>query len=320
MTLLEDPPVTTLRRPSPRDGSSPQVPAVSSASWSSGPCAALNHRFRVACDVPELVRDHLAPLLRPLRSDGPLWPHARYHVVYSDNPLYPYALYYRDGEHHSRLALASRPGTITSTLAWHLNQLAVERTAHTHVLLHAAAATRAGVTVLLPGDQEYGKTTTVAGLLREGFRYVTDETVALDPRDGSVTPFPKALSLDPGSWPLFPEARPAGAEAMRQWQVPASSLCAEEELTPVPAPRVVVFPRYVAGSRTELSPLSRAEAVRRLVQSTFRFKAAPGRNLRTLAAVANGATVATLCIGSLAEAVLAVEELVSTTIIEELVE
>ena len=48
---------------------------------------------------------------------------------------------------------------------------------------------------------ESGKTTLVAGLVLAGLRYLTDEAVAIRPADGGITPFPKALSVDHGSWP-----------------------------------------------------------------------------------------------------------------------
>jgi hypothetical protein len=186
-------------------------------------------------------------------------------------------------------------------------------------VLHAAAATRGGVTVVLPADQECGKSTTVAGLLREGYEYVTDEAVAIDPESSRVAPFPKTLTLDPGSWSLFPECRPGWtSEASPQWHVPAEWLGADRTTRAVPPPRLLVFPKYVAGSSTMSSPLSPAEAVREMARSTFEFRRHAERNLRTLAGVASRATSVRLRIGSLEEAVLTIEALVSQALLEDL--
>jgi hypothetical protein len=52
---------------------------------------------------------------------------------------------------------------------------------------------------------ESGKTTLTAGLVRSGWSYLTDEAVAFDWDTGRSRPFPKPLSVDPGSQHLFPE-------------------------------------------------------------------------------------------------------------------
>ena len=55
---------------------------------------------------------------------------------------------------------------------------------------------------------ESGKTTLTTGLVRAGFCYLTDEAVSFDWETGVIEPFPKPLSIDPGSWFLFPELEP----------------------------------------------------------------------------------------------------------------
>lgn len=80
----------------------------------------------------------------------------------------------------------------------------------------------------------------------------------------------------------------------------------------------MVFPEYVAGAATVPTPMTRAEAVREMAQATFHFPKHASRNLRTLAAVATCATAVRLRIGSLRDAVLAIETLVSQAIVEEL--
>ena len=68
----------------------------------------------------------------------------------------------------------------TATVLWHVNQQMVDRDQGKHLLLHAAAAERDGLLVVLAGSSGSGKSTTVAALVQHGFRYVTDEVVVLD--------------------------------------------------------------------------------------------------------------------------------------------
>ncbi|HET7325913.1 MAG TPA: hypothetical protein VFJ14_01365 [Nocardioidaceae bacterium] len=283
--------------------------------WRSGPCAAVGHRFEITSEPLHELRSLLGPLVTPLRAQNPPSVHGHYRIVRHRNPEVPYALYYGG----MRLTLATRPESLVRFLTWHINRQMVDKSSAEHVVLHAAAATRAGITVMLPGDQEHGKTTTVAGLLREGYEYVTDEAVAIDPATLHITPFPKALSIDDGAWPLFPECRPlVGTEGLRQWQVPAEQLGSQSMRGAVSPPTVVVFPMFVAGSTTRCSQLSRGEAVRELAQGTFHFTQRPARNLATLVDLTRGATVARLRIGSLDGAVRAIETLVSQRLMEKL--
>ena len=76
------------------------------------------------------------------------------------------------------------------------------------VTSHAGGAVRDGVACVFPAHMESGKTTLTAGLVRSGWSYLTDEAVAFDWDTGEIEPFPKPLSLDPGSQHLFPELAP----------------------------------------------------------------------------------------------------------------
>lgn len=280
-----------------------------------GPYRALEHAFDLQAPPQAACLDVLGNHLAPFR-DRPRGtrPRARYTVLHAEETG-RYVLSF-DGE---RLASRRTPAELVAPLAWHVNRAVIDASVGRFHLMHASAVTRAGVTVVLPADMESGKTTTAAGLLREGYGYVTDEAVAVDPETGAVHPFPKRLSLDPGSWPLFPDlASKYGAPPSRQWQLAPRDLGAPTVTRPVAAPRVIVFPKYVAGSRTEVLPLGRADAAYELARMTFHFAQAPSRNLRSAARLAARATVVRLRIGSLDDAVAAIEELVSCRLLEEM--
>ena len=154
---------------------------------------------------------------------------------------------------------------------------------------HAGGVERDGVGFVFPARMESGKTTLTAGLVRTGFRYLTDEAVAFDWETGEIEPFPKPLSIDEGSWFLFPEIVPEPAPGetgppVTQWQVPPEAIRAGSTGGPCRA-RFVVFPEYEAAAETALQPMSRADAIVELAKNTFHFKDHARRALDVLAGV-----------------------------------
>lgn len=285
--------------------------------WSSGPCAAVGHGFEVRVEPPEVVRRvarHVANF-RAKPQALPAGDPVVYEVRRSDDGPSRYVLL-RDGEVAGRAHLI---GDLMSSLAWCINRAVIDTSCESRVLLHSAAASCQGVTVMLPAEMECGKTTTVAGLVRRGYSYVTDEAVAIDPASGWIESFPKLMCFDRGSWSLFPEAAPEPDEGTpRQWHVGPADLCGRSAPPRVPPPRLIVFPTYVAGSATSFTPLSPGAAVRAMALTTFRFPEHAGRNLRVLAQVAGGATSGRLVIGDLDSAVNVIDDLVSRRIREDL--
>jgi len=301
---------TVVERPAP-----PQ-PVATRWAWSSGPCRALEHTFEVVVEEG-WASEPVAPVIAPFRvhtGTSASRPRVRYEIRGDgrEGRVSAYA-----GE--ERLATGRTSQAVLGGLAWHINRSVIEHSVERYVLMHAAAATLAGVTVVLAADMESGKTTTVAGLLRSGFDYVTDEAVAIDPDSGRVAPFPKTLSLDPGSWALFPECAPPERFHPRlQWFVETQRLGARTCFSPVETPEIVLFPKYVAGARTEVLPVTRAEAAHELARMTFAFPLNPRRNLATTARLARTATCGRLRIGDLEQAVDLVHELVSQRILDTL--
>jgi hypothetical protein len=76
-----------------------------------------------------------------------------------------------------------------------MNQLAAD-VAGGRVLLHGGAVERDGVVVAITGPGGRGKTTLTAALVEDGFAYVTDELVVVDPATLTVQPYPKPFDLD----------------------------------------------------------------------------------------------------------------------------
>jgi hypothetical protein len=270
--------------------------------WSSGPLGALSYDFEVHVSpgaAVESVRDYLAPFsLRPGGAG------TTYAVRRNDDGT-------ADVDVDGRLiADHVADWRAVALLGWHLNQTVVERAKVRYTMLHAAAAARGDCAVLLPAPMEHGKTTTVTGLVRAGFSYLTDEAAALDPETLRVTAYPKPLTIDRGSWPLFPELRPPGPDpGGGSWWVPADRIRPGATIASA-QPRLVVFPAYRPGEVTELHAMGHSAAVLRLAESTFAFASDGSRNLATHAQLVRNAPVYELTIGDLDTAVEMISDLV----------
>ncbi|MHB1739507.1 MAG: hypothetical protein ACYCXA_08535 [Actinomycetes bacterium] len=292
------------------------TPAEATLAWSTPTYQALGLRFRVETDVAEL-QPYLLRTFSGLEVVGPAGagvpagdgvPASRRTVCFGLHRAMDGApvVLTRDG---AEIEGSGHRSYAVAMLLWHFNNTVVAATTPTHVVLHAAAAERDGVGVVLPAPMESGKTTTVAGLMRAGWRYLTDEASAIDPATLQVTPFPKALAVDQGSWEVLADLDPGEPRPVpTQWQVPPTWPAGADRHRPV-VPRLIVFPRYAAGQATHARQVRAGEAVRLLVPSTFAFDRSPQRNLDTLAGLVRQCRCMELTIGELGEAVAVIEGL-----------
>jgi hypothetical protein len=147
------------------------------------------------------------------------------------------------------------------------------------VMLHAAALVGAGSRDLtvFPGISGAGKSTLTAFLVARGWRYATDDFIALTRpvvgRGPVLLPMPNAVSIKEGSLallaPLYPtlKALPPvtyGGKTGRFLPIdPAAHVS-----SPLPVARLV-FPRYVPGAAARLDPLPKGAALLGLVEASF---------------------------------------------------
>ena len=267
---------------------------------------ALGFRFRVVADDRRLAR-HIGEVFADLTMPGP--DGHRYAFRATASPA---------GHPRCELTLDERlmfaapaPESLLTSLVQHVNRRAVEGC--DLLTLHAGGVESGGMGLVFPGVMEAGKTTLVAGLVRAGFGYLTDEAVAIDRESLLIRPYPKPLSLEPGSWPLFPELEPQADLATDQykayeWQVPTAAIRPGALGRSCPV-GVVVFPRYEPGADTALEPIGRAEALVELAQNTFKFKDRSRDTLDQLAEVVRPVACYRLTTGELDRAVEAVSSL-----------
>jgi hypothetical protein len=216
-------------------------------------------------------------------------------------PSRPRLSYFRGDDLRARSASRSR---VLEYAAWDVHSCVPGKT-RDFLLLHSGAVTAGGSTALVAGPAEVGKSSIVAGLLASGFGYLSDELGAIDPVTGRAHPFPKRLALAPSTLDALPglsDVRDAGEFEGRTTR----SLRAEDLGAAVsdPAPiRWLVFPSMDRDGAPRLSPVPRAEAVRRMAELSFNLYRFDERGLVLLSRVAERAEAFALDGGTLAERV-----------------
>jgi hypothetical protein len=213
-----------------------------------------------------------------------------------------------------RFHQATSIGGLLNRFLWKVNSEAIRRT-NLVPLVHSAAASWKGIGVLLPAPADSGKTTLVAGLVRAGFSYLTDEAAPIDPVRSWVIPYPKPLSMESASIKairglavnLPPEYR---LGTTIQYQVRPSDLRRRSIGRACPV-ALVVAPKYESRHVTRLDPISRAEALTLLAQNSLNLARFGSRDgLATLARAVQRAKCYRLQMADLNEAVRLILELV----------
>ena len=67
------------------------------------------------------------------------------------------------------------------------------------IQIHGAAVERDGKALVFLGDSYVGKSTMTLHLIRQGYRFLSDEVVLIDPASGRLKPFPRNLLVRQGA-------------------------------------------------------------------------------------------------------------------------
>jgi hypothetical protein len=288
--------------------SSSRLSDPTSSSEFAGSYRALDFRFDL-CTRLESVARTAAELLAPFRT-APAAGAPAYEIVDDHQPWARFAAYFegRPVREHDSLE------PVLDYLFWHINREAIDSVT-SRLAVHAAAASLGERGVLMPAPMGSGKSTLVAGLVRAGFSYLTDEAACFDPTTGLLHPYPKPIWLAPASVEAFPGLLEKLASDRRprlgsRYQVRPEQL--SEAPTGGPC-RVgcVIAPSYEAGSRTRLEPMSKAEAVLTVAQSCFNLRGFGGAGLTLLADMVKNADCYRLRMRDVSSAVQAVTEVVA---------
>jgi hypothetical protein len=133
------------------------------------------------------------------------------------------------------------------------------------VWLHAASAASSQGAVVLPGEWARGKSSLVMALCKLGWSYLSDDIAPLDPSTGSVLPFPATPQV------RFSVDRTLRREEMSQ--VGKSAIALEpDQVASAPEPlAMIVFPLFSSGAAAELRPISRGQAVGKMLENCLSF-------------------------------------------------
>jgi hypothetical protein len=141
------------------------------------------------------------PIMAHLVNDGP----ARHQAEIRLADVGEGVLLFRDG---APVYFAPRISALGPAVKGHFLGLSLNH--HPYLFqIHAGVVERDGSLLILPAIAGSGKSSLTSGLLRAGWRYLSDETAPLAPDTLRVRPVPLAMATKTGAWPLlqpyFPE-------------------------------------------------------------------------------------------------------------------
>jgi len=184
-----------------------------------------------------------------------------------------------------------------------------------YLLLHAGAVERNGRAVILTGHSGAGKSTLSALLGEQGWRFLGDEFVLLEPETGLIHPFPRAISLKNASLAVFdgaaaerlgPVLRGTPKGMIRHLRPPADAIARMDE----PArPALILFPRYGREFAGETRPVGGAEVFVRLTQASTNYVALGERGYTALTTLVSALPALAIDYQSSEQAVALVEHL-----------
>jgi hypothetical protein len=273
---------------------------------------ALNLRFGVRSTDPDAgtYLDHVLSGLCSGQEEPDVW----YSIGCSDlDAERPYSLFFGS----ELIAQAHSRAFAIETLLWHLNAVTVDG-ADPFVVLHAGGVVLEEAGVIISGPSGAGKTTLTAALVRDGFSYLTDEALAIDPATSLLQPYPKALTIQRGSWELLADLRPPHSDfSPRVWHVAPTDIRPNAIAAAVP-PTVVLFPSpegLVEGGVVGIEEVSRSEAAVQLAQQCFGLSATATRTLPVLADILARCACFRLSTVDLGRAVRSVKDLIQRAVV-----
>lgn len=183
--------------------------------------------------------------------------------------------------------------------------------------IHAGVVECDGQGVILPAGPGCGKTTLTAGLVRSGWRYLSDEFALIDPDDLRLRAYPKALCVKEGSFAVLDAMglRAARRRDYQKGQKGRVTFVKPSELNPsaiggrCPV-RFVMFPKFEAARSPRVREMSRAEAVLRLNEVSFNFTKYRAAGVQIMADIVREARVFELDAGPVDETVELVRSVV----------
>lgn len=142
--------------------------------------------------------------------------------------------------------------------------------------LHTAALAQGGHGLLLVAQSDSGKSTATMNLVRQGWDYLSDDTVLLrtESKHARAYSFRRNFCVDPDATALFPElARrewPASLSDATKWQVEVDALF-PGQYAPTAVPRVLVLPEITPAPKSRIEPVDAKTVLGHLIEQGALF-------------------------------------------------
>jgi HprK-related kinase A len=171
--------------------------------------------------------------------------------------------------------MALRHGLLALEMAMNLQMALGHRR---HLLIHAASVERDGRALVMTGASGSGKSTLAAMLGERGWRLMGDEFALIDLDDGTIHPFPRAVSLKNQSIAVLERIVPKDRFGPLLLNTPKGSIRhlrpredAIAKMRAAALPALLLFPRF--GAPTDVRPVGAAEVFVRLTQASTNYVA-----------------------------------------------
>ncbi len=184
--------------------------------------------------------------------------------------------------------------------------------AHRFLIVHAAVVDRAGQAVLLSAPPGSGKSTLCAALISRDWRLLSDELALIRPEDGRLRAIARPISLKNESIGVMarfapdsvigPKTENTQKGTVAHLRAPSDSVSRIGEAS---RPRWIVFPKYLAGSSTQIAPLPKARAFMELAINAFNYRIMGAQGFETLAGAIGTCSCYELTYSDLDEAIAA---------------
>ena len=173
---------------------------------------------------------------------------------------------YRDQQPYARARRLFFLGPLVKGALW---QSAVNAY-HFLIYFHAAVVGRGKNCVLLPAMAGSGKSSLTAALIHRNFRYFSDEVALIETGTFKVPPVPLAVCTKSTGWDILQRYYPRLTDARVHHRLDGKKVRYLPPAAEVPTESAsvshIIFPRYSSDAVTELKPITRSEALRRLLE------------------------------------------------------
>jgi HprK-related kinase A len=162
-------------------------------------------------------------------------------------------------------------------MEWGLNWC-VSSAANSFLIIHAAVIEKNGCAAILPAPPGSGKSTLCAALINHGWRLLSDELTLVRVEDGQIIPLPRPVSLKNASIDIMQKFIPEAVFSPKVFDTvkgtiahlkpPTDSIKRSNESA---KPAWIIFPKYEAGAKTELTSITPAQGFLRLADNSFNY-------------------------------------------------